>query len=616
MSFASLYPRITRTRRIEDLSGVWDFQFDPERQGVSQGWATGLPDPIEMPVPASFNDIFTDKASREYYGDFWYLRKVFIPGEWQDKELDIRFDAATHRARVFVNGDEVASHEGGFTPFVAHLNGHVRYNDWNTVAVLVNNELTEHTIPCGGTATLRDGTKICAPYFDFFNYSGLNRTVRLLATPKERIEDFAVTTQIVPQADGGSTARVSYTVSTTGTHRVEVHVLDEDGDEVASAAGSAGTIEIESAHLWNLRAAHLYTFLTQIWDDDTLVDEWYDEIGLRTVEISHRQILVNGHPVYLKGFGRHEDSPVHGRGTDPVVNHRDFELLKWMGANSFRTSHYPYAEEQLYEADREGFFVIDEVAAVGMLRSTKNFADATTKAQGATFFDDPAVQEKTLPAHLAAVEELIERDKRHASVCAWSLFNEPDFSSEAAVPYAEKVFARALELDPQKRPRSYTNVTRCRAGIDKCTHLADFMMLNRYDGWYVSGGPRIQDAEQILIEELHKWEELEPDKPFMFTEYGTDTMAGVHKLPSVMWSEEYQLEFFEVQHRIFDSFDWICGEQPWNLCDFQTTEGIMRVDGNRKGAFTRDRQPKAVAFLLRKRWLAKPDYSDGFVPER
>ena len=80
MPFASLYPRITRTRRIEDLSGVWDFQFDPEKCGIEEGWTAGLPDPIEMPVPASFNDIFTDKASREYYGDFWYLRKVFIPG--------------------------------------------------------------------------------------------------------------------------------------------------------------------------------------------------------------------------------------------------------------------------------------------------------------------------------------------------------------------------------------------------------------------------------------------------------------------------------------------------------------------------------------------------------
>lgn len=475
---------------------------------------------------------------------------------------------------------------------------------------------SEHTLPVGGVATLRDGRKIAAPYFDFFNYSGLNRTVRLLSTPKERIEDLSYDVKLEQQSDGSVSAHIAYQAASNGTHPIRLIVLDEAGTEVARSEGAEGTITLAHAHLWNLGAAYLYTFLVQIVDGEKLIDEWYDECGLRTVEISHCSILLNGHPIYLKGFGRHEDSNVHGRGFDPVMMQRDFELLKWIGANSFRTSHYPYAEEELYEADRRGIFVIDEVAAVGMLRSTKNFADATTKAQGATFFDDPAVTELTLPAHLAALEELIDRDKRHASVCAWSLFNEPDFSSPNAVPYAEKVFEAAHTLDPQKRPRSYTNVTRCRAGIDKCAHLADFMMLNRYDGWYVSGGPRIDDAKQILIDELHKWEELEPDKPFIFTEYGCDTQAGLHKLPSVMWSEEYQLEYFEVQHEIFDSFNWIVGELPWNLCDFQTTEGIMRVDGNKKGIFTRDREPKAIAHLLRKRWHTLPDYLDSFAPEK
>lgn len=611
MSFAAQYPRVTRTRRIDDLCGTWDFQFDPERRGVRDGWADrGLPDPIDMPVPASFNDVFTDKASREYYGDFWYAKRVFVPSEWEDGLADIRFDAATHRADVYVNGHLVAGHEGGFTPFVAPLNGHVRWGDWNLVAVRVNNELNEHMLPAGGTATLRDGTRIAAPYFDFFNYAGLQRKVRLLRTPRARVEGLSCSVSF-----GGETAaaRVRYEVEASGDaegYAVEVSLVDEDGREVACAHERSGELVVENPRLWNLRDAYLYTVWVRLWNGEELVDEWFDTLGLRTVEVAGRQILVNGRPVYLKGFGRHEDSPLHGRGFDPVANKRDFELLKWMGANSFRTSHYPYAEEQLYEADREGFFVIDEVAAVGMLRSTKNFADAVATAQGETFFDDPAVHEKTLPAHLQAVRELVERDRNHASVCAWSLFNEPDFSSSASVPYAEKVFDACRDLDPQRRPRSYTNVTRCRAGIDKCTHLADFMMLNRYDGWYVCGGPRIEDARAILIEEMRKWEELEPSKPFLFTEYGTDTMAGVHKLPSVMWSEEYQLEFFRIQHEVFDMFDWVVGEQPWNLCDFQTVEGVMRVDGNKKGAFTRDRQPKAVAYLLRERWLAIPDYSD------
>jgi beta-glucuronidase len=458
---------------------------------------------------------------------------------------------------------------------------------------------------------MRDGTKIAAPYFDFFNYSGLQRKVRMLATPTERVEDVSLVTSL-----DGADALVDFRVETSGSHQVEVSLCDPDGSVAASAIGKAGQLRVRDARLWNLRAPELYTVWVRVTDGERLVDEWYDVVGLRTVEVRGRQILVNGKPVYLKGFGRHEDSPIHGRGFDPVVNKRDFELLKWMGANSFRTSHYPYAEEQLYEADREGFFVIDEVAAVGLLRSTKNFADAVAGATGETIFDDPRIQTETLAAHLQAVRELVARDKNHACVCAWSLFNEPDFSSQAAVPYAEKVFSLCRELDPQRRPRSYTNVTRCRAGIDKCTHLADFMMLNRYDGWYVCGGPRIEDARQILIDEMHKWEELEPDKPFMFTEYGTDTMAGVHKLPSVMWSEEYQLEFFRVQHEVFDMFDWVVGEQPWNLCDFQTTEGIMRVDGNKKGAFTRDRQPKAVAFLLRDRWTQIPDYRDKQAEQR
>ncbi|WP_321973301.1 beta-glucuronidase [Paratractidigestivibacter sp.] len=608
MAFAAQYPRITRTRRIEDLCGTWEFRFDPERVGERDGWAAhGLPDPIDMPVPASFNDVFTDKASREYYGDFWYAKCVFVPGEWESGNVDIRFDAATHRATVFVNGSEVASHEGGFTPFCAHLNGCVRWNDWNYVAVRVNNELTEHTLPAGGVATLRDGTRIAAPYFDFFNYAGLQRKVRLLSTPERRVAGIKTSVELIKNR-----AQVRYELDLEDAVglRAEVVLVDGDGQPVADSQGEQGVLTVEDPRLWGLRRPYLYTLWARLYDGTELVDEWYDTLGLRTIEVSGRNILLNGRPVYLKGFGRHEDSPVHGRGFDPVVNKRDFELLKWMGANSFRTSHYPYSEEQLYEADREGFFVIDEVAAVGMLRSTKNFADAVTAPRGETYFDDPAVREKTLPAHIAAVQELVERDRNHACVCAWSLFNEPDFSSEAAVPYAQKVFDACLDADPQKRPRSYTNVTRCRAGIDKCTHLADFMMLNRYDGWYVCGGPRIEDAKAILIEEMHKWEELEPNKPFLFTEYGTDTMAGVHKLPSVMWSEEYQLEFFRAQHEVFDMFDWVVGEQPWNLCDFQTGEGVMRVDGNKKGAFTRDRQPKAIAFLLRDRWLRKLDYLD------
>ena len=424
MTATTLYPRVTATRRVQSLDGTWDFQFDPEGIGATAGWAErGLPEPVDMPVPASFADIFTDKESREYAGDFWYARRVFVPGEWRDMAVEARFDAATHRATVYLNGHEVATHEGGFTPFAAALNDHVRWNDWNLLAVKVNNELSLETMPLGITRTRKNGRKLCLGFFDFFNYAGLQRSVRLVATPKVRIEDLTVVTRALENVSGTTaTATVGYAVEVAGGAlpegaRVEIEVTDEAGAVVVTGTGTEGELVIEDARLWNLRAAYLYTFTARVRGaTGVVVDEYYDEIGLRTVAIEGPNILLNGHPVFLKGFGRHEDVPVHGRGFDPVFARRDFELMKWMGCNSFRTSHYPYAEEELYEADREGFFVIDEVAAVGMLVSTANFAAAVEEGQGTTLFSDSKVALKMLAAHRQAIAELVARDKNHASV--------------------------------------------------------------------------------------------------------------------------------------------------------------------------------------------------------
>ena len=606
MPFAALYPRDSRTRRVKDLCGTWDFQFDPAGDGEAQGWTQRLPDPTDMPVPASFADVFTDKASKEYCGDFWYATCFFVPGEWADGHLDLRFDAAAHKADVFVNGRCVVSHVGGFTPFVAPIDEVARPNDWNTVAVRLNNELSLTTLPAGESTTLPDGRKLNQPFFDFFNYSGLQRAVRLLATPRERIEDLTCATRL-----DGATAYVDYEVATTGEHAVEVVLLDADGHEVAQASGEVGTLMVPNAHLWGLRQAYLYRIEVRIVDENgALIDEWWDTLGLRTVEVKGTNLLLNGRPVYLKGFGRHEDAPVSGRGYNPTFNKRDRELMRWIGANSFRTSHYPYAEEQLYDADREGLLVIDECAAVGFMASLQNFADAAVEGDTNTFFDQPEVKTYTLEAHKQALTELVARDKRRACVCVWSLMNEPDSAAAAARPYAEQIFAFARGLDAQHRPLSYTNFARASAERDVIAPLADLLMLNRYNGWYVCGGPEIDRAKLILRAEMDAWHRLYPGKPVIFTEYGADTYAGLHKLPGVMWTEEYQLEFYEAMNELFDSLDWVVGEQTWAFADFATTEGIMRVDGNKKGVFTRDRQPKMIAHLLRRRWTKMPDYLD------
>ncbi len=359
MKQSMLYPRTTRTRRVFDMNGIWNFQFDPHGSGEADGWQNGLPRPISMVVPASFNDFFTDKESREYAGDFWYATTFIAPSEWEGGHLDLRFDAATHRATVYVNGQKLGSHEGGFLPFTVRLDDAVKWGQENIVAVKLNNELSKATLPAGATKQFSDGTKMTKPYFDFFNYAGLQRPVRLVLTPQEEILDFTVNHRI-----GGANTQTDYEVVTSGEHPVHIDVFDEEGNKVAEANGKKGTINIQDTRLWNVLDAYLYTFRITIHDGGVLIDEYNEQIGIRTVEVRGTDILLNGKPVYLKGFGKHEDFYIRGRGLDLAVAKRDFELMKWIGANSFRTAHYPYSEEILQMADREGFLVIDEVAAV------------------------------------------------------------------------------------------------------------------------------------------------------------------------------------------------------------------------------------------------------------
>ena len=113
-------------------------------------------------------------------------------------------------------------------------------------------------------------------------------------------------------------------------------------------------------------------------------------------------------------------------------------------------------------------------------------------------------------------------------------------------------------------------------------------------------------AEAAFHHEMDGWAKVLHGRPLIFTEYGTDNLSGAHKLPSVMWSAEYQNEYLEMTHAVFDHYDFVQGELVWNFADFQTTEGILRVDGNKKGIFTRQRQPKDAAYLFRKRWTTLP----------
>ena len=600
-----LYPKMNDARTVTDLSGIWDFKLD-DGNGFENKWMEKhLENPERVAVPASYNDQLEGAQFRDHYGWAFYQKELEVPKMLLTQRVVLRFGAVTHQAKVYINGKLLCEHTGGFLPFEAEINDFVHPGK-NLLCVAVDNRVNYGTLPIGNEvgaaffgSDLPDIPSVSntvqkphnAPNFDFFNYAGINRPVKMYTTPKEYIKDIVLVPKIC-----GEDAEVAYTVECAGTGGVKaagtdgdsvtVRVYDEDGREVALAQGCEGTLKIKNARLWEPGDAYLYTAKAEFGED--LYEE---EFGVRSVEIRGTQFLINGKPFYYKGFGKHEDSEVHGRGINEAMNVKDLSLMKCLGANSFRTSHYPYAEEMLSLCDRLGIVVIDETSAVGL-----NFG----------WNDEGYAKFRTKEHHAQVIRDLIARDKNHPCVVIWSIANEPDTEKQPqeAHDYFMPLYHLAHECDPQDRP---VTLVICQNDYtrDITAPEMDIVCANRYYGWYVFGGD-LDAAERAMREEMQYWKKL--GKPWMITEYGADTVAGIHMATGNMFSEEYQADYYKTINKVLDECDFVVGEHTWNFADFATIQGTLRVDGNKKGLFTRQRRPKLAAHYFRHRWHEIPDF--------
>lgn len=598
-----LYPILNSARTLIDLSGIWKFKLDDGTGFQNKWYEKKLENSLTMAVPASYNDQKESVDIRDHYGYVFYQHELSIPKILQGQRILLRFGAVTHYAKVYLNGELICEHKGGFLPFEVEIQDKIEFNT-NLLTVAVDNKVDQSTLPVGSE---KDGSMLGGntpnmpginpkkqnnPNFDFFNYSGITRPVKVYSTPISYIKDISIS----PSVDGND-AEISYSIDTVGEGEAFVKIYSEDGEVVAEGKGKSGNLTIKNVHLWQPLNAYIYTAKVSFGED------MYEQtFGVRTVEVKGTQFLINGKPFYFKGFGKHEDSEFRGRGLDEVLNVKDLSLLKWMGANSFRTSHYPYSEEMMNLCDREGIVVIDETPAVGL-----HFNIGGTRGDKPV---DTFEVIRTHEHHKDVVKDMISRDKNHPCIVMWCLANESDTATnpDSAYNYFKPLYDLAHECDPQNRPVTIVGVMGASHG-DRTLPAMDVICLNRYYGWYVFGGD-LESAKQALTMELRLWKTF--NKPVMFTEYGADTIAGLHASTPTMFTEEYQVDYLEANHEVFDKHEFFIGEQVWNFADFQTIQGILRVDGNKKGVFTRERRPKLAAHYLRNRWTRIPDF--GYKP--
>ena len=416
-----LYPQQNELRNLIDLSGVWDFQTDPEGHGEANGWFNGLPAARPLAVPGSWNEQYDDLYA--YLGPAWYFRKFYVPAGWQGQRVQIRVGSANYAAQVWLNGREAGGHEGGHLPFECDLTAGLDWIGPNTLAIRVENELKATRVPAGNLDTNPMGgfmSGFPSATFDFYPYAGLHRPVLLYSTPQTHIEDVSVVTTLEGtrgvvafsvKHSGALGAGIPSDARSAGRGRVR---LEGDGYSLEAALVFVGSearavVAVDNARLWSPEDPFLYeATLTLVGAEGGPTDRYRLPVGIRTVQATPDALLLNGKPVYLKGFGRHEDFFVNGRGLNVPLIVKDYNLLKWVGANSYRTSHYPYSEEEMSLADRQGMLIIDEIPAVSL-----QFEDG-----------NEAIQTRLQTAR-RMLTELVTRDKNHPSVILWSVANEP-----------------------------------------------------------------------------------------------------------------------------------------------------------------------------------------------
>ncbi|KAF2892617.1 hypothetical protein ILUMI_13557 [Ignelater luminosus] len=560
-----LYPKESESREVRLLDGIWNFVLSPPSNpllGFNEDWYKNDLSKLQnvdvylMPVPSSYNDVTQNASIRDHVGLVWYDRTFFVPKSWEEKRVWLRFSSVSYSAQVWINGEVAVKHKVGHLPFQQEISSLLNFEKSNRITVACDNRLGLTTVPQGEVETVNtdEGDKIVQSYtFDFFNYAGIHRPVTLYTTPISYIDDITIKTDV-----NETTGIIYYNIRYVNIESItcDVVLTDKDDNFVTRQTSiyKEGIIEVPNANLWwpflmHSNPGYLYTLQVELRSSTgDVVDVYRQPIGIRTISWTNQDLLINNRSTYLFGFGRHEDANIRGKGLDLPLIIKDYNLLQWIGANAYRTAHYPYSEEVMDLADKLGVMIIDEcpsananLLSVSLIKNHKN-----------------------------SLLELIQRDKNRPSVIMWSIANEPESDTLISDTYFEEITQFVRHLDGS-RPITMS-ITRS-VNMNQVAQHLDVISINRYYSWYNDTG-RLDMITGNIIKEATAWYK-KYKKVILVSEYGADAIAGLHIHPHSVWTEEYQLAMMLKHFKAYDALraqKWFIGEFVWNFADFQTRQ--------------------------------------------
>lgn len=505
----------------------------------------------QLVVPGDWN---TQKKEFFFYeGSIWY-KKDFTYQKKEDTRLYLYFGAANYEANVFLNGEHLGSHIGGFTPFNYDITDKVKEGN-NFVVVRVNNKLKPDDVPTSNT--------------DWWNYGGITRDVLLVETPSVSVDDYLV------QLEKGRYDRIQGFVKLNTRQagvkiKLEIPELKVKAQLTTDTEGKADFHIKSTPKCWSPESPQLYDVIIT-----NGTEQIKDRIGFRQIETKGKNILLNGKKVFFRGICIHEEAPyrqgrVHSREEAEI-------LLKWakeLNCNFVRLAHYPHSEHMVRAAEEMGLMVWDEIPVYWTIA----FGNKETYQNASQQLID-----------------MMERDKNRCAVVVWSLANETpeskdrntflaNLSKQAKQMDNTRLISMAMEVGGTR-----DNVTSIQDGMNK---YVDIISFNNYLGWY---GGRIDDCK------TRKWN-IPYDKPVFISEWGGGALQGYHADKNTRWSEEFLAELYRQSIAMYDRLEGFAGMSPWILVDFRSARRQHHTYQNffnRKGLISENGIKKQAFYVLR-----------------
>ena len=561
-------------REMQSLNGKWDAVVDlydqgrknkiylnRKPEGKTDFYEYAFENGLRLDVPSDWN---SQTPELKYYeGTVWYARRFDAPRQ-DGRRLFLHFGAVSYRCRVYLNGEEIGSHEGGFTPFQIEVTGKLKPAD-NFLAVEVNNTRTPDAIP--------------AMAFDWWNYGGITRDVSLVSVPEAFVEDYFI------RLDKDSADRISADVRLSGAPAgtsVLVEIPELKVRETASAderGAAALSFRVKNLKRWSPEDPKLYRVIVSAGRDR--VEEM---IGFRNVRVEGEDIYLNGEPVFLKSVSFHEEIPQRmGRAfseSDAVMLLSEARAL---GCNMIRLAHYPQNEYIVRLAEKMGFMLWEEIPVW----------------QGIDFANDATRQKAG-----RMIREMVGRDRNRCALTFWGVANETQ-PSESRNEFLRYLISCCRELDDTRLIVAAFDLVRFDRDRqlfvmdDPFIEALDVVAVNKYMGWY------------------HPWP-VTPDravwdvargKPLIISEFGGEALYGQHGAADTAssWSEEYQEALYRDNLRMFENIPNLRGVSPWILFDFRSPfrfHPTNQEGWNRKGLVS-DRGYRKKAWYLMKAYYDK-----------